>query len=270
MEQTLKYISETLKQKGVTVTRPGLMYGKMGIAIFFFHYAHFTGDTSFEDCAMELIESLQEQISQNHVYDYAEGLAGIGVGIEYLAQNKFVAVDTDEVLRDHDMLIFYTTVIGDHSDVTLLSGLSGTGRYLLFRTARPGFNNVHIPALNNKILLIHITDYFERRIPSLKSNELEDVYNFLLEMNQANIYPVKTKRLLKILSSDSSLTNTLIHQRQRKIEILLGDKISGLSSCDQEKILSELSPGLYGGLAGIGLYLLSKLDKRHETWMNLI
>ena len=270
MEQTLKYISETLKQKGVTVSSPGLMHGKMGIAIFFFHYALFTGNTLFEEYAMELIERLQEQVSQEHGYNYAEGLAGIGAGIEYLAQNKFVEAETDEVLRDYDMLIFHTTVYGDHSDVTLLSGLAGTGRYLLFRIARHSCNNnsVHIPTLNNKMLLIHITDYFERRIPSLKANELDDVYNFLIAMNQANIYPVKTKRLLKIFSFDN--TETLIQQSQRKIEMLFGDKISGLSSGNQEKKLSKFSSGLYGGLAGIGLYLLSKLDKRHEKWMNLI
>jgi len=269
MEQTLKYISETLKQKGVTVNSPGLMHGKMGIAIFFFHYARYTGDTIFEDYAMELIESLQEQISQNHVFDYSEGLAGIGAGIEYLAQNKFVEADTNEVLRDHDMLIFHNTVYKDHSDVTLLSGLSGTGRYLLFRIAKIGCNNsVHIPTLNNKMLLIHITDYLENMIPSLKAHEPEDVHNFLIAMNQANIYPVKTKRLLKIFSSDD--TETLIHQSQRKIEMLFGDKIRGLSSGTEEKILSKFSPDLYGGLAGIGLYLLSKLDKRHETWMNLM
>ena len=272
MEKTLKFICETLMQKGVTVNRPGLMHGKMGIAIFYFHYAHFTGDTLFEDYAMELIERLQEQIAQNHVFDYAEGLAGIGAGIEYLAQNKFVEVDTNEVLRDYDLLIFHDTVYGDHSDVTLLSGLSGTGRYLLFRITDIDCNNIHIPTLNNKMLLIHITDNFERKLPSLKAYELEDVYNFLHTMNQANIYPAKTKRLLKFFSSDNSLPNkkTIIHQSQRKIEMLYGEKINGLLSGNPENILSKCGLGLYGGLAGLGLYLLSKLDKRHETWMKLL
>jgi len=41
MDQTLKYISETLMQHGNTVLSPGLLHGKMGLAIFFVRPAGF-------------------------------------------------------------------------------------------------------------------------------------------------------------------------------------------------------------------------------------
>ena len=85
-EQILKYISETLLQHDMTVPNPGLLRGKTGFAVFFFHYARYTGDKSFEDYAMALMDSIRQQIRQKYITNYADGLAGIGVAIEYLEQ----------------------------------------------------------------------------------------------------------------------------------------------------------------------------------------
>lgn len=42
-EQHLRQIAYMLLLKGTLTVCPGLLYGKMGIAVFFFHYARYAG-----------------------------------------------------------------------------------------------------------------------------------------------------------------------------------------------------------------------------------
>ena len=273
VEQTLKEISSMLMKEEVDFSNTGLIHGKMGLVIFFFHYARFTKEIIFEDYALMLIEQIQKRIFQNHINNYSDGLAGIGTGIEYLSKNNFIEVNTNEVLEDFDKLIFSATIFGEHSDAGLFTGLSGIGRYLLFRIAGKDANDDHIGTLNNKMLLIHLTDIFERIYPFLtEPAAFEDVFIFLKEMNKTNIFPAKTKQLIKILSSNkqSSKKGNIMRAHRRNIELLFQDKLNEFLTGFQGNIKSDFEPGLYGGLAGIGLYLLSILDKRHETWIKLL
>ena len=267
-EQTLKRISEVLIQQGVVISNPGLLHGKMGLVVFFLHYAKYTGDKSYEDYATVLMDSIQDIIMQQHVINYADGLAGIGIAVEYLTQNNFVEVNTNEVLGHFDKKIFLETVYGDRKNAGLFTGLSGLGRYFLFRVTGDCTKGNHIGTLYNKMSLIHITDIFERMCHSIKKTEIEDVLRFLFEMKQINIYPNKVMRLLNCFSKCNLPSNQydMMRQYQNNMEELYGGKYNRLI----KNTHWDTEPGLYGGLAGIGLYLLGKLDKQHETWMKLI
>ena len=280
-EQTLKYIAETLLKSGVDVSSPGLLHGKTGLVIFFFHYARYTGNHSFEDHAMALMERIQEQIQQQHVIDYTDGIAGIGTAIEYLAQNNFVDADTNEILEEFDKQIFLETVYRNRKDVSLFTGLSGLGRYFLFRVMGRYVDDNRTGTLNNKMSLIHILDTFYRMYTSFNRKEIEEALGFLYTMNQTDIYPTKVKRLMELLTAGSlsSDQDDITRQHQRKITEFYSSKYGELLTicrqrhCEGDSLkqsISDTVPGLYGGLAGIGLYLLSQLDKQHETWMNLL
>ena len=268
MKQALKHISYSLIQQGLSVPNVGLLHGKIGIVIFLFHYARFSRDKLFEDSAIILMNSLLNENKQRLVVNYANGLAGIGVGVEYLVKNKFIELNTNEVLNYFDKRIFYHTVCGGRKDLSLFTGLSGLGRYLLFRVSKDD----HISTLNNKMLLIHITDTLERIYSSLEDADTEDVLRFLYGMNQTNIYPVKVKRLITLFSSHtpSSNQNKIMYQYRIKHEALYHRRYNDFLSEIQENKQSCMVPDLYGGLAGIGLYLLSQLDNQHETWMKLL
>ena len=271
MEQTLSYISKMLMQHAVADS--GLLYGKMGIAVFFFHYARFTGNQSYRDRAVELTNSsIREQVRQQQMVDYANGLAGIGVGIEYLSQNDFIKVDTNKILKKFDRMIFSSIIFGSRTDVSLFTGLSGLGRYLLFRVAGHGANDEHIGTLNNKMLLIHLTDIFERMYHVLNDRPETDVIRFVYAMDQTNIFPSKVKQLLKLFDSGTSSSGQedIILQYQKELEMLYCSKYNQLHTEIQKNTQLNSVPGLYGGLAGIGLYLLSQLDKQHESWMKLL
>ena len=271
MEQSLAYIANLLIQNDFSDS--SLFYGKMGIAIFLFHYAKFTSEKTYRSRAVELTyDCIRDQNSQQTIVSYANGLAGVGVGVEYLTQNNYMPFYTNKMLSGFDRMIFYSTVYGTRTDVSLNTGLLGLGRYLLFRVAGICSNDEHIYKLDNKILLIHITDVFERIYPSLNNLAIEEVVRFLYAMDQTNIFPTKVTRLLNLFSSSilSSNKEDLISRHQNNLEALYFKKHNQLKAAIRENTRPEIALGLYEGLAGIGLYLLSKLDKQHESWKQLL
>jgi len=84
---------DMLLLNGTLTECPGLVHGKIGIAIFFFHYVQYTDNMLFADYAMDLIGETMNQIHVNSPADYERGIAGIGVGIDYLIRNNFLNVE---------------------------------------------------------------------------------------------------------------------------------------------------------------------------------
>ena len=153
----------------------GLMHGKMGISIFFFHLARKTKNEIYEDYAGELIDEIYEEITANTPVDFENGLAGIGWGIEYLVQNKFIEADTDEVLEEFDNRIFKELIYSTPKEIGLLNGIVGIGAYFLKRIQNPLTNDEKITTLTNKQTLIHVIDELERQTQDVKEifKELE-------------------------------------------------------------------------------------------------
>ncbi|MFV0269565.1 MAG: lanthionine synthetase LanC family protein [Draconibacterium sp.] len=141
----------------------GLMHGKMGIAIFFFHLARETKNSIYEDYAGELIDEIYEEITSTVPIDFENGLVGIGWGIEYLVQNGFIDADTDEVLEEFDNRIFKKFIDQTPTELNLLNGLIGIGAYFLKRIQNPQSNDENIQTLINKQTLIHLIDEFDQR-----------------------------------------------------------------------------------------------------------
>jgi len=101
----LQRIANVLLLNASFLDNPGLLNGKMGIAIFFYHYAKFTGNKIYEDYAGELIDEIYEEISTSTPVNFENGLTGIGWGIEYLVKNGFVKADTDDALSEIDKFV---------------------------------------------------------------------------------------------------------------------------------------------------------------------
>jgi hypothetical protein len=156
-------INNTLLLNASFIDNLGLMHGKMGISICFYHLAWQTGNQIYEDYAGELIDEIYEEITANTPVDFENGLAGIGWGIEYLVQNGFIEADTDEVLEEFDNRIFKELIYNTPQDIGLLNGLTGLGAYFLKRLQNPASNDEKIPTLTNKQTLIHLIDELDRR-----------------------------------------------------------------------------------------------------------
>lgn len=150
----------------------GLLNGKMGISIFFYHLARETGNSIYEDYAGELIDEIYDEISLNTPMDFANGLAGIGWGIEYLVQNHFIEADTVEVLEEIDKRLM-SFIYGSPPSIGLCEGLVGYGAYLLKCIQNPHASDEKIQTLINKQLMIRLISELGQRIHDISVVTME-------------------------------------------------------------------------------------------------
>jgi hypothetical protein len=106
----LHRIADVLLLNGNFIYNPGLLNGKMGIAIFLYHYAQQTGNEIYETYAGELIDEICGMISTQTPVDFANGLTGIGWGIEYLVRSGFIEDVTDEALAEIDNAVYKSKI----------------------------------------------------------------------------------------------------------------------------------------------------------------
>lgn len=256
MKYNLDLITKELQSNKEFVTCPGLFFGKMGIAIYFFHYARFSQKECFEDTAFELIETVRSIINDNTSVNYSTGLSGIGAGIEYLAQNGFIKAQVDTILKDIDSKIFQSIIYTDSSDLSLQTGISGLGRYLLFRVNNPMASIEKIAYLTNRMLLVHLIDKIEvLLLENLNLKDVYDAYYFLSKVQLTKIYPTKVDKLIK------KYRNDFADKQKRKThypsQIHTYHQLDGNYS-------------FYNGLTQLGLHLLSIESKENQPWQSLL
>ncbi|RXQ97404.1 hypothetical protein EO244_00510 [Ancylomarina salipaludis] len=140
----------------------GLMHGKMGISIFFYHLAQKSSQDIYQNYAEELIDEIYDEINDSASIDFENGLAGIGWGIEYLAQNGFIDANTDDVLEEFDRLLFEEISNDTSKKVELLDGLIGIGFYFLKRVQNLKGDSSKT-SLNIQAL-IHLFELFDKKL----------------------------------------------------------------------------------------------------------
>ena len=84
------------------VDKIGVRQGKMGIAIYLFQLYKVTGKKEFEQLAEKLLEQSIEKLSWPMPIDFSDGLTGIGYCFEYMAEQKYIDIDTDDFLETID------------------------------------------------------------------------------------------------------------------------------------------------------------------------
>jgi hypothetical protein len=110
MEQALRKLQEIngyLLENAKEENGLGLLHGKLGLSIYFFHLARKTENQEFLEAAENLIEELFEKLKEAKLpVDFENGLAGIAWGISYLVNSDFVEADLDDTLGELDDRIF--------------------------------------------------------------------------------------------------------------------------------------------------------------------
>ena len=204
----LKRIANVLLINASFIDNLGLLNGKMGIAIFFYHYGQYTGTNIFSDYAGELIDEIYDEINTSSPVNFENGLTGIGWGIEYLVKNKFVQAETDEALSEIDTVVYRNSL---YRPFLLESGkdLFGYGLYYITRLREHGNDNNNLNTLFKKQHLIYLIDdceriliqkkYLDFRIESLSIDTVNSFLWFLLEMHRWGIFPFKVEKLFHSL-----------------------------------------------------------------------
>lgn len=133
-KELIARIARYIMLHGSFVNNLGLLNGKMGFVIFFYHYAHYTGRMVYDDFAGELVDEIYDEIHGHYPCNFRDGLCGIAWGMEYIIQHRFVEADTNNVLENIDRMIQEWDV-RKVFDVSLETGLLGVGHYVVSRYA---------------------------------------------------------------------------------------------------------------------------------------
>jgi hypothetical protein len=203
----LDRIANVLLLNGSFINNLGLLNGKMGIAIFFYHYSRYTQKKIYEDYAGELIDEIYKEINVATTVNFSDGLTGIGWGIEYLIRNHFINGDTDEILAELDNTIYKYRL---NSPILIENGdeFFGYGFYHIARLKGHTIDD-DLKTLIKKHHLIFLTDECERllvhkryldfNILTLNPGLINSLLWFLIEMYKLGLFPVKVENLLMYL-----------------------------------------------------------------------
>lgn len=144
----------------------GLLDGKMGIALVLAHYARCSRKKNIEHAADFLVENVMNQLTTTVSIDFANGLSGIGWGIEYLIQNNYMKGCGADILQDIDERIMQFDVTR-FKDWSLEKGLLGILHYVLY----------HLQGANKCGSSVFDDSYLDSWKSVLENNEL--LYNQL-------------------------------------------------------------------------------------------
>jgi len=275
IEKDLQQIADMLLLNGTLTECPGLVHGKMGIAVFFFHYALHTGEELFADYAMDLIDEMLNQIHVNSLANYERGIAGIGVGIDYLIRNSFLNVE-DDICEDLDQRIVRAVLYDPCEDFSQYNGLTGYGYYWITRL------RYEASLIKAKDCLLRIIVLIEEKLPDIPEKEKTDVYCFLhklcqikgFEMFKSLLNQFKKQTLSDFHRLGNSTVGNLVRMYlqsmyfncKRKDDIK--EALMQVLALDMEK--PPESTGLLTGYAGEGMLRLTAIEPSNISWINLL
>lgn len=282
IKKDLQQIADMLMLNGTLTECPGLVHGKMGIAIFFFHYAQYTNNMLFADYAMDLIDEILSQLHVNSQANYKKGIAGIGVGFDYMIRNNFLDIE-DDICEDFDGRMYRAVKYDPWQDFSQYNGLTGYGRYWMTRLNYP------TPAMQARECLTYIVELIEKKLPDISVEEQIDVYCFLYDLQEISSFDHCTglleqcRRIWGVQSSDfirviprlkeSVVGNFVcIYQHYRYFHEPIQDKMDIVLKQipDLEMDKAPVGTGLLNGYAGEGMMRLAALDRTNISWMNLL
>lgn len=176
--------------KAYTVKSPSLFYGKMGIALMLFEYGRRTGNALFSDLGDELVDNILDDVDSKTGLGFATGLAGIAWGIEYLAQQKYVECNTNQVCMEIDCRMEKMSVHRLH-DLSLETGLEGLLHYVLMRIKGSLEQNRTIPFSTDFLsdIQMTITHLQENDLPAPLKHLSEIFACFMCKGNVENYSP---------------------------------------------------------------------------------
>jgi len=221
----LSRIANYLIINASSVNHLGLYHGKMGLVLFFEHYARYTGINFYEDFAEELLNDICENINSDLSIDFENGLTGIAWGIEYLVQNEFIEGNTSDILFEINKIIIERDPLR-MQDVSFNRGILGIAYYFA----------CHISMVKDNMSQYYFKYLYEMKcalvVNRIKFNEIKiykRIYPFYKLINSGEVYcKIKCQFPQDLLNPVS-------------IDLL------------ERKELSSFHLGLHLGLAGIGL-----------------
>ena len=227
---------QTSQEKHVSV---GLFSGKMGLAICLFHSARVCTDKYYEEQALALMEEIQEELHQDTIFEYANGLAGIGSAISYLFRERFIEPSGENYFSEIDAYFFNRVCFEQHTDLSRDAGLIGIGCYLLNRIKDlPTLDSMASAKSRHMLLLIQdvlfarmgMNGYYYPylKMEALPESVLADIKRFLSRMLKTSLCPELTQKALSIINGKGQIVKTLFAEMEDAYNQGDGEKFQSL------------------------------------------
>ena len=197
INRQLQQIADFLINKADFLGNVGLFNGKTGVALFLFHLGRETGNKAYEEFAGELTDRICESLSNPDLpFSYANGLAGIGTGIDYMIKQKFIDADSDVFLEDFDSIIYQLiqNFLPSMSEINM--EIMGFGRYLVERYSKT----------NHEILFAFINAL---SCPYITYDDIMSAIHFLSSVVPLNVAQEKAKAYLNYAVNK---LETMVHE----------------------------------------------------------
>lgn len=294
-ENILHQIANTLYINTQRVKFFGLLQGRLGIAIFFYHYARYTGNKAYSDFSDEYIEFIHDKLGEAKPEMFADGLSGVGWGLDYIIKNGFVEAD-DNMFEDIDVAVSKLDIPMFLKEMELPLPLFSKGLYFLQRNNNPMLSATiqqivaffqkypaqHMPGMYlNSIIYVLVTcsrlnieseicnQILEMLFTVSKQNLTNNNYSAeacILLRKTINWMPEAHFPMWKALLNDMDLSKEAIHtywidflffNKERTVYDQMNLFQFLVSALEQ---LNYENISIYNGLTGIGLGLLINVD----------
>lgn len=214
-EENLSNISRYLMLHGSFTRNLGLMNGKMGAVLFFYHYAKYTRNPLYRKFAGEMLMEIYDEIDNAYPYNFSDGLCGIAWSMTYLIRNGFVSTDDEQdLLSDLDAKVMEWDVRHLHN-TSLETGILGLGHYILSRY-NPKERKSYLPP-------DYLRDYFE----VAQENNLYEINQIMFEIESGQL--THKEYLNNLLIYGSFRKDLAGYKSQGKSILVNGVTGSGLS-----------------------------------------
>lgn len=198
----------------------GLLNGKTGIVIAFAHLYELTHNEIYYDYMCELLDDVLEHVHKGLDIGFMSGLSGIGWGIEYLIQNRFVEGQGIEICEEIDKRIMAfdpRRII----DLSLDSGLEGLLHYVLIHIGGSNAANSQLPF--DEMYFSDLYDMVKSLLANNNSPSLTQLSVTYIDWYEKGLIPDYQLNILQFICS----------------------------SIEEQELLSDLQLGVKDGLSGL-------------------
>lgn len=157
----------------------GLADGKMGYCIYFYYLNSAYNNNQYREIADKLLDDVFENINLINTIDVKNGLAGIGLGINYLIKGNYVKGDVNNILNNVDDIIFkhlsypkYSEKIDSLSLIRILYYLC-----IRFKDQKQGSENDY---LYKELIIQTVNNLYEHLSPKFQEEPLSYNTDYLL------------------------------------------------------------------------------------------
>jgi hypothetical protein len=134
MQQLINNLINHFEKQDIDkISSYGLWNGKAGMAIVYCLLMRHTGGEHFSDKASILLDEVSDGIASIGALSFSDGVTGIGWAFEWLKENEFLDINTDEALEEIDDTLYRSIVFSPDENISLQNGTLGKATYITKR-----------------------------------------------------------------------------------------------------------------------------------------